>query len=235
MSARLKRIITWSLSVILVLVGVYYTVKIGTKSYSPEDTVEYRQDELHLKIFYNRPYKKDRDIFGGLVPYGEVWRTGANEATTFETNKDLIVDGSLLPAGIYTLWTIPQKDSWKVIFNSKLYAWGITLDNEASREAEHDVLVLERPVQHLNPEVEQFTISIAEEHELLFLVLAWDQVSLRVPIRLSQSQSREVGHVQSCGSDATVLTRVLLKKSYCQPLRNGTAAMATLHQVKGSM
>lgn len=211
MNVRLKRIIAWSLSIILLLVGIYYTVKIGTKSYSPEDTVEYRNENLHLEVFYNRPSKKDRIIFGGLVPYGEVWRTGANEATTFETNKDLIVDGSLLPAGIYTLWTIPQEDSWKIIFNSKLYAWGITLNNEASREAEYDELVLERPVQHLNTEVEQFTISIVEEHELLFLVLAWDQVSLRIPIRLSQPQSRELGQkqVQSCGSDAIAMTRAL--------------------------
>lgn len=188
MSARLKRLLAWSLSIILVLVGAYYTVKIGTKSYSPEDIVEYRQDEFHLEVFYNRPYKKDREIFGGIVPYGEVWRTGANEATTFETNKDLIVDGSLLPAGIYTLWTIPQEDSWKVIFNSKLYAWGITLDNKASRQQQYDVLVLERPVKHLTKAVEQFTISIDQEHELLFLVFAWDKVSLRVPIRLSQGQ-----------------------------------------------
>lgn len=184
MDKRTKRFLSWSLLVILILVGIYYTVKIGTKSYSPEDTVEYKEEGMSLEVFYNRPYKKDRVIFGGLVPYGEVWRTGANEATTFETNTDLIVDGSLLPAGIYTLWTIPGEDSWKIIFNSKLYAWGITLNNEASREAEHDVLVLERPVRTLPEVVEQFTISFVEEHDLVFLVFAWDQVTVRVPMRL---------------------------------------------------
>lgn len=192
MNADLKRIVIWSLSIILVVIGIYYTVRIGTKSYSPEDTVEYQQDELHLEVFYNRPYKQDRDIFGALVPYGEVWRTGANEATTFQTNKDLIVDGSLLLAGIYTLWTIPQENSWKVIFNSKLYAWGITLDNKASREQQYDVLVIERPVQRLSNQVEQFTISIVKEHELLFLVFAWDKTSLRVPIKLSQGQISQI-------------------------------------------
>jgi hypothetical protein len=69
-------------------------------------------------------------IFGGLVPYGEVWRTGANEATTFTTNQDLLVDGSFLAAGKYTLWTIPGPESWKVIFNSKMYPWGIDTDKK---------------------------------------------------------------------------------------------------------
>lgn len=169
---------------ILILVGIYYTAKIGTKSYSPEDTVEYQEGEMDLEVFYNRPYKKDREIFGGLVPYGEVWRTGANEATTFETSTDLIVDGSLLPAGIYTLWTIPGEESWKVIFNSKLYAWGITLNNEASREPEYDALVLERPVRRLPTVVEQFTISFEEEHNLVFMVFTWDQISVPIPISL---------------------------------------------------
>jgi hypothetical protein len=80
----------------LIILGGYYFSNIRTKSYSPEDIVAYQHDDLQLEVFYNRPYKKGREIFGGLVPYDQVWRTGANEATTFQTNKDIMVDGSLL-------------------------------------------------------------------------------------------------------------------------------------------
>ena len=71
----------------------------NTKSFSPEEEVVFEQGDLKIKVFYNRPSKKGREIFGGLVPYEEVWRTGANEATTFDTNKDLTIEGKTLPAG----------------------------------------------------------------------------------------------------------------------------------------
>ncbi|MDX1719156.1 MAG: DUF2911 domain-containing protein, partial [Salegentibacter mishustinae] len=99
--------------IILVLTTVILLIlRYNTKAHSPEDTVSYTEKDLKMEVFYNRPYKKERDIFGNLVPYNEVWRTGANEATTFETNKDIMVDGSLLKAGKYTLWTIPMEKSW---------------------------------------------------------------------------------------------------------------------------
>ncbi len=114
--------------VMLIVLGKLFYDRYATKAYSPEETVTYEENSLDLEVFYNRPYKKDRVIFGGLVPYGQVWRTGANEATTFSTNEDLLIDGSTLEAGKYTLWTIPMENSWKVIFNSKMYPWGINLD-----------------------------------------------------------------------------------------------------------
>lgn len=75
--------------IILLFVGVETMNTRYQKSFSPEELVEFEQDKLHIEVFYNRPYKKGRDIFGKLVPFGEVWRTGANEATTFKTNKEL--------------------------------------------------------------------------------------------------------------------------------------------------
>lgn len=160
----------------------YIIYKNNTKSFSPEDTVEYSSGGLYLEVFYNRPYKKERQIFGGLVPYGEVWRTGANEATTFYTSKDILVDGSLLPAGKYSLWTIPMENSWKVIFNSEMYPWGITADEVPSRVPEYDVLVVETPVAHLKNPIEQFTIFFDEKQNFLLLNLAWDKTLIRLPI-----------------------------------------------------
>jgi len=166
---------------------IVFVLRYTTKAHSPEDTLTYQEDGLKLEIFYNRPYKKERMIFGNLVPYNEVWRTGANEATTFETNEDILVDGSVLEAGKYTLWTIPMENSWKVIFNSKMYPWGINLDKEAYRDPKFDSLVLERPVQEIKNTQEQFTIFFEEKGEFVNLVLAWDETSISVPIKKEEA------------------------------------------------
>jgi hypothetical protein len=169
------------LVLLLVLVGLFF-VRYSTKAHSPEDISQYEESSLKLEVFYNRPYKKDRIIFGNLVPYGEVWRTGANEATTFYSNEDLLVDGSFLKAGKYTLWTIPMKDSWKVIFNSKMYPWGIDLDKKASRDPAFDVLTLEIPVTQPDIILEQFSIYFEKANDLVFLKLAWDQTLVAIPL-----------------------------------------------------
>lgn len=182
----MSRKIKWGLVGLLIFLGValavYFVVKVQTKAYSPEDTVTYVQGNLELEVFYNRPYKKDRVIFGGLVPYGEVWRTGANEATTFSTNSDILIDGSLLPAGKYTLWTIPGPDSWKVIFNSEMYPWGITTKGEPYRDPAFDVLTLELPVNTSYNSTEQFSIFFEEANNFILMMLAWDRTVISIPI-----------------------------------------------------
>ncbi len=151
-----------------------------TKKHSPEDTVELVSGDTEISVFYNRPSKKGREIFGGLVPYNEVWRTGANEATTFTTNKDLVIDGQTLAAGKYTLWTIPDEDNWAVIFNKKMYGWGVGFNGEASRNPDADALKTMVPVEKLNQAVEMFTIAI--ENNPLVLTLSWDQTKVSVPM-----------------------------------------------------
>lgn len=170
---------------IILLLGIILIIvlRFTTKAHSPEETVTYDKGELRLEVFYNRPYKKNREIFGDLVPFDTVWRTGANEATTFETNSDLLVDGSLLKAGKYTLWTIPKEKSWKVIFNNKMYPWGINLDEQAYRNEQYDALVLERPVNRLDRTLEQFRIYFEESGEFIYLNLAWDRTLVSVPIK----------------------------------------------------
>ncbi|HZV71905.1 MAG TPA: DUF2911 domain-containing protein [Saprospiraceae bacterium] len=81
-------------------------------------------DSVKVTINYSSPSVKGRGIWGGLVPYNQVWRTGANEATIFETNKDLTINGQKLPAGKYGLFTIPGEKVWTIIFNSVWDQWG---------------------------------------------------------------------------------------------------------------
>jgi len=177
------KIILWILGILVGILLIFFLlvgpmIKKGTKKHSPEVTEIYEKDGLNIEIFYSSPAKKDREIFGALVPYNEVWRTGANEATTFTTNKDLLIDGQTLPAGEYTLWTIPGEKSWQIIFNSKMYGWGVNWqDSKASREEEHDVVVATAMVSNSITSEENFGINLLESNDknpgLLF---AWDQV-----------------------------------------------------------
>lgn len=169
-----------ALLIILGFVAKFF-VKQHDKSFSPEEEVTYTSGDLIIRVFYNRPFKKDREIFGGLVPYGKVWRTGANEATTFETNKDILIEGRTLKKGKYTLWTIPGEDAWKVIFNSEYGQWGIGSDGEANRNPKNDVLALDVFAVQQERVFEQFTISFERVGEDAEMVLIWDKTLVAVP------------------------------------------------------
>ncbi|MBC7487817.1 MAG: DUF2911 domain-containing protein [Cytophagaceae bacterium] len=182
MNKKLKWTLITLAALALVLGLVFKFMQYETKKASPEDTVSYKKDGKQLSVFYCRPSKKGRVIFGLLVPYDKVWRTGANEATTFSTDTSIEIDGKTLPAGKYTLWTIPGKETWTVIFNTKQYGWGITYGGEASREPEFDAVQVKVSVQH-NPETaELFTISF-DDSDTLKMVLEWDQTRVSVPIK----------------------------------------------------
>ena len=179
----MKKFLKWTGIVVGVLAVVLFVafkfLQANTKKASPEATVTYKKDGTDVSVFYCQPARKGREIFGKLVPFGEVWRTGANEATTFTTNKDLSIGGKTLPAGKYTLWTIPEKDQWTVIFNSKQYDWGVSFGAKASREAEADVLQIKVPVTTLASVQERFNISFDESTPAM--VLAWDLTKVVVP------------------------------------------------------
>ena len=168
----------------------YFVENIFEKRLSPKDTVEFRLNDLRLKVFYNRPFKKDRVIFGGLVPYGQVWRTGANEATTFSANKDLRIMGFLVPQGEYTLWTVPGDSSWKVMFNTKDYKWGVDENMKPMWDPNYDLLELDIPVEALDSVVEQFTISFDNTTDNLKLTMVWDKTKIAVPLTIIEDPDK---------------------------------------------
>ena len=169
----------------LTFLGLRQYVIINTKKHSPEATVSYVKDQAELKVFYNRPYKKGRKVFGGIVTFGRTWRTGANEATTFETSKDIFIANKILPKGKYTLWTVPNKKEWEVIFNSKMYMWGVkTGSGKASRDPSFDYLNLQIPVAKIDTSIEQFTILFKEINGSIKLLLTWDKIEIIIPIRI---------------------------------------------------
>ena len=108
-----------------------------------------------ITIDYSRPSVKGRNVWSELAPYGQVWRTGANEATTFEVNNDVMVEGQALPAGKYALFTIPGENEWTVIFNKEAKQWGAFKYNK-----EEDALRITVKPKKAPKMTEQFTINV---------------------------------------------------------------------------
>ncbi|HEK21722.1 MULTISPECIES: DUF2911 domain-containing protein [unclassified Mucilaginibacter] len=139
---------------------------------SPRDSVSAKVNGATITINYGSPAVKGRSIYGGLVPYGQVWRAGANEATVFTTDKDIMVEGKKLPAGTYGLFTIPTATTWTIIFNKVAKQWGAYKYDEAQ-----DALrVMVKPVKA--PMSERLVYKIYGKG----FSLNWDKLS--VPVRI---------------------------------------------------
>ena len=142
---------------------------------SSRDTVRATIGNAHLVIDYGRPHKRGRAIFGGVVPWGEVWRTGANAATGFTTDADLKVGGTIIPKGSYTLWTLPSKTGAKLIVNSETGQWG------TDYHGDKDFTRLDLATEALPQPVETFTIAIDPAAGGGVLRLEWDRTRYSLP------------------------------------------------------
>jgi Protein of unknown function (DUF2911) len=134
-------------------------------------------DGKTITVNYSSPRAKGRKIFGDLVPYGQVWRTGANEATTFVTDANLSVGGKDVSAGSYTIFTVPNPDNWTLIINKKNGEWGIPYKYEADELARVDMKVSKTP----SP-VENFTISLDQKGNSCTLNISWENTQASVDI-----------------------------------------------------
>lgn len=130
-----------------------------------------------ITVDYSSPRAKGRTIFGGLVPYGQVWRAGANEATTFVTTENLKVGGKEVPAGSYTIFTIPEEHHWTLIISKKTGEWGIPYPGE-----KFDFVRTEMSVSSVPEHVEDFTISFAKHGEGCSMHLTWEKTRASVTI-----------------------------------------------------
>ena len=149
----------------------------STERASPHESVAGTIGEANITVTYGRPYKKGREIFGGLVPLDKVWRTGADEATTLETDRDLMLGGEHVPAGKYSLYTIPSTEKWTLIVNKVSEQWGTRYD-----EAE-DLVRVEMAVAEAAEMTEQLTIGIeAGEAPNGTLSIVWDKTVATLPI-----------------------------------------------------
>lgn len=131
-----------------------------------------------VKTDYSSPRMKGRKIFGELVPYGKVWRTGANEATTFVPSADVVVGDKTVLAGKYTMFTVPNADMWTLIINKKTGEWGIPYRYESDELARIDM-----KVSKLDSPLENFTISYEKSGGGCTLQIKWEQTQASVDIK----------------------------------------------------
>jgi DUF2911 family protein len=134
-------------------------------------------DGKTINVDYSSPRMKGRKIYGGLVPYGQVWRAGANEATTFVTDTDVMVGDKQVPAGSYTLFAIPNQDKWTLIVSKKTGEWGIPYPGEANDFTRTDMKPSATPSS-----VENFTISFDQNGSTCALHMDWENTRASVDI-----------------------------------------------------
>lgn len=148
---------------------------------SPLDFALFRPDVEQAtpvaRIIYSRPHKKERIIFGELVPYGKIWRTGANQTTELNLFQDVIFEGNKLKAGNYTLYTIPNENEWTIIVNSKLHTWGVY-----GYDATKDVLRFNVPSITISDPRESFGIAFDGQNGKGKLLLAWENTEVYIDL-----------------------------------------------------
>lgn len=156
---------------LILLIATMFPVLAQEQLLSPKKTAK----SNNIEINYGQPSKRNRVIFGSLVPYGEVWRTGANEATEITFNKDAMFAGKPVKAGTYTLFTIPREKEWDIILNSVLKQWGAY---EYEKIKGKNVLVATVPVVKLDEPVEKLTYNVNGDA----ITIEWDQAGVSIPV-----------------------------------------------------
>ncbi|MFH5832100.1 DUF2911 domain-containing protein [Halalkalibaculum sp. DA3122] len=153
---------------------------------SPIAIAKVDHNNTYIKIVYGQPYKRGRTIFGDLVPYNEVWRTGANEATELTTTRDIVLADKKVEAGTYALFTIPGKEQWTLILNGELGQWGAFDYN-----AEYDILRVDVNSEQVEDAAEAFSIQFGEvQNDSTSITIRWDRTRVNIPVAfLNQDHS----------------------------------------------
>ncbi|MBA5628675.1 DUF2911 domain-containing protein [Moheibacter lacus] len=155
--------------------------QVSTPQPSPSAELEFKVGLTDIEIEYSRPNKNDREIFGDLVPYGKIWRTGANKNTTIEFSDDVVVDGQTIKAGKYAIFTKPEKDNWEIYFYSDTENWGTP-----EKWDDKKVAAKTTAKAHKIPMViETFSISIDDlTYDSAKLNFLWDNVYVETKIEV---------------------------------------------------
>ncbi|MGH9581078.1 MAG: DUF2911 domain-containing protein [Terriglobales bacterium] len=155
-----------------------------SKRPSPPGTAEFTLHGKKLTVEYSRPSMRGRKIFGDLLAYGEVWRTGANKATTFTTEAALNLGGVTVPAGKYTLYSIPSEATWKLIINKQTGQWGTAYDQK------QDLARIDMKTERIEIPIEQFLISfLPKGKDGATLRLDWEKTRAQVDIKVPKIEA----------------------------------------------
>lgn len=163
------------LSILLLSLAAFAQQDKSKRPSPPASTHCSLPDGKTITVDYSSPRAKGRKIFGGLVPYGEVWRTGANEATTFVTTANLSVEGKDVPAGSYTIFTVPEQSKWTLIINKHTGEWGIPYKYQSEELAR-----VPMKVSATSAPVEDFTIGFDQSGGGCTLQVSWENTQASV-------------------------------------------------------
>lgn len=173
--------------IISLLVSVLLKTSLSAQNFTgidkaPHDISYYRENMVAkplVKVIYGRPKKDGQEIFGNIVEYGKVWRTGANEATEVKFYQDILFGDTKVLAGTYVLLTIPGENEWEVILSSNVDVWGAFQYNPIFNVA--SITVPSTKAES----VEIFSIAFKEKKDKINMVLAWDSTRVKIPISLN--------------------------------------------------
>ncbi len=179
---------------------------------SPRDSVFALIDTNMISVNYGRPSMRGRKIMGELVPWNQVWRTGANQATHLKTNYDMIIGGVPLPRGRYTLWALPSPTGWKFIINKQTGQWGTNYDER------QDYARFDAVVEHLATPVETLTVAFdATGRTKGRLKLMWENTLVWTPFEKSDA----IRPVSPLDSAEVFLNNYRVKVTYSKPFMRG--------------
>lgn len=176
------------------------TAQIKAPKPSPLGEVEVMVGLTEIEVEYSRPGKKDREIFGKLVPYGEIWRTGANASTKFKTDKDITINGKELKKGEYALYTIPGESEWTIIFHNNTSYWGV-----GDYKEEEDALRVTAKPTAIKETIETFTIEFGYfSNSGAKMMIMWDNtlVSVDIDTKLDEQMEAQIKDVLLGGPSA---------------------------------
>lgn len=151
------------------------TIAQDNKPKSPKETVTGTIDGVNVEIVYCRPSARGRKMLGEKEPYGQVWRTGANEATTIKFDKAVTIEGKALEAGVYSLWTIPNEKEWVIIFNKKTGQWGTQYDKFKNEDVLRVTVNAGKPKEF----IETFTIGVEKDQ----ISLQWENTAVAFKVK----------------------------------------------------
>jgi tetratricopeptide (TPR) repeat protein len=161
----------------MIIANYVSEAQVKTPQSSPKSTLTQVVGLTNVEIAYSRPSAKGRDVFNNLVPFGKLWRTGANENTTISFSDDVVIDGKTLPKGKYALYTIPRADSWEIMFYSSTDNWG----NPETWDEKKVALKTTVKSEHIDRLVESFTIAINNlDNNFAHLELSWEKTIVAI-------------------------------------------------------
>lgn len=210
----------------IVLASFSIQAQVKTPQMSPKSTLNQVVGLTDVEVVYSRPSARGRVVFGNLIPFGKLWRTGANENTTISFSDDVLIDGKTLVKGKYALYTTPKEDSWEVVFYTKTDNWG---NPEVWDETNVALKTTVKP-EILDKAVESFTIGISNlDPNFAFLDLSWEKVLIAIKFEVP-SQKTAIASIEKALAGPTAGDYFASAQYFYQSNGDQTKALAYVNK-----